>query len=343
MQNHLSSQVDTILRPNYFDILCGSGKTVSAHPGNRRFQAIVEKRYPSYTAAFSKRAKMEVTHEVLAEIMASGCTRFLKKDPIYDRYYVAASRVGKDKVSHCLRVMKLGKSRQNRRKQSPPGDQQHADNGAGIHAPKTMHNKEEHCSILHQRSIQDVLRGGMEASMGPATIVSDIIVLSHDHPTIDILEIGTLMSNTSSSDTTTSTASPAVPSEPVSRWWQTGDQFPLRGGDHSQERGPPAESAPCGMYEMLPAPGPHSGGIELSKLFWDQPQEADDDMSDNDLLCQQSFDAAAALRFNVLENEQQHLATISDEEEDIYNSILDTLVYGHQERTEDLSVAGGFW
>jgi hypothetical protein len=47
--------------------------------------------------ALSKRAKLEVTQNVITEIMASGCCtrRFLKKDHIYERYYGAASQVGK--------------------------------------------------------------------------------------------------------------------------------------------------------------------------------------------------------------------------------------------------------
>jgi hypothetical protein len=118
--DHSSPSSDTILIPNDFDILCGSGKAVSAHPGNQRFQAIVNKYYPSYAvSSLSKSMKMQITHDVMGDIMSSGCTRFLKKDPIYERYYVAASRVGKDKVSHCLRDMKMTRDRQDRRRQSP--------------------------------------------------------------------------------------------------------------------------------------------------------------------------------------------------------------------------------
>lgn len=95
-----------ILTPQELDIICGSGKFVSTHPGNKRFKLIVNKYYPDYNVAASKQDKMRVTNKVIDELLTSGSTtRFLKKDPIFERYYVGSKRAGRDKVSHCLRQM----------------------------------------------------------------------------------------------------------------------------------------------------------------------------------------------------------------------------------------------
>jgi hypothetical protein len=99
---------EVILQPNdLLDVLCGAGKAASEHPGNKRFRAIVAKSYYSkYTTVTSKTEKMNVTRGVMHELLSSGCARFLKKDPIFERFYVASHRAGRDKVSHSLRELK---------------------------------------------------------------------------------------------------------------------------------------------------------------------------------------------------------------------------------------------
>jgi hypothetical protein len=103
-----------VLQPHSLDVLCGSGKVASRHPGNKRFRDIVAKHYINYAAGTSKTERMEVTQGVLHELFSSGCTRFLKKDPIFERYSVASRRVGRDKVSHSFRELKTASDRRNR-------------------------------------------------------------------------------------------------------------------------------------------------------------------------------------------------------------------------------------
>lgn len=85
------------------DIICGSGKSAVAHPGNKRFQIIVAKHSYAYEVAKTKKEKAKLTQKILDELLSLECTRFLKKDPIFERFYIANKRVCKDKISHCLR------------------------------------------------------------------------------------------------------------------------------------------------------------------------------------------------------------------------------------------------
>lgn len=108
-----ATQGEIVFRPRDLDIICGSGKLVFNHPGNKRFRGIINKYHSEYLPASTKREKMTVTTKVFDEVMSSGATRFLKKDPIFDKYSVANNRVGRDKVSHCLRGISVSKSRRN--------------------------------------------------------------------------------------------------------------------------------------------------------------------------------------------------------------------------------------
>lgn len=107
------NQVGTVavIHPNVLDILCGSGELVRTHPGNIRFRTTLDQHYNDYSLAKSKIQKMIVARRVMHDLMSSGSTRFLKKDPIFERFYVVTIRAAKDKVSHCLREMKIGKGR----------------------------------------------------------------------------------------------------------------------------------------------------------------------------------------------------------------------------------------
>jgi hypothetical protein len=101
-----------VFHPNDLDFLCGSGRAASNHPGNRLFQAIVESYYDLYAAATTRGETMRVTRNVYHAIVATGCTRFLKKDPIYNYFHVASNkRVGRDKISHCLCELKKKRDR----------------------------------------------------------------------------------------------------------------------------------------------------------------------------------------------------------------------------------------
>ena len=92
--------------PTDVDVLCGSGSGKWDHPGNRRFRLIVANHCEKYVAAETKTEKMKVSKDILLEVLGCGA-RFLQKHPIYQEWYVGNAKVGRDKISHCLRVIKV--------------------------------------------------------------------------------------------------------------------------------------------------------------------------------------------------------------------------------------------
>lgn len=99
-----------IVDPNDLDILCGSGKVETEHPGNQRFRVIVSKHYAEYAVAKTKREKMMTTQRIMNDLFSLGPIRFLSKDPILGTFRLAKRRAGRNKVAHCLREIKLAKA-----------------------------------------------------------------------------------------------------------------------------------------------------------------------------------------------------------------------------------------
>jgi hypothetical protein len=96
--------------PTDIDVLCGSGKGKAGHPGNRRFRCIVAKHCEKYVTAKTKAEKMKVSKHILLEVLANGA-RIIQKHPIHEEWYVADPKVGRDKISHCLRLIKAATKR----------------------------------------------------------------------------------------------------------------------------------------------------------------------------------------------------------------------------------------
>ncbi len=88
-------------KPTKEDILCGQSRVCASHPGNRRFQQVLEDFAHRYDIATSKQEKMQMTKAVVSIIHDSG-GRFLKfKDGMWEEISTVAAR---DKVSHALRT-----------------------------------------------------------------------------------------------------------------------------------------------------------------------------------------------------------------------------------------------
>lgn len=87
--------------PTNMDILCGQSRVCASHPGNRRFQTVLESFASEYDIATSKQEKMTMTKAVVSIIHDSG-GRFLKyRDDMWEEISTVAAR---DKVSHALRT-----------------------------------------------------------------------------------------------------------------------------------------------------------------------------------------------------------------------------------------------
>jgi hypothetical protein len=98
------------ITPNQDDILCGSCYESLNHKGNAKFGRIVAKNFQEYYTAVSKMDKMLAAKGILSEIIASGA-QFLKKDTSSRCWYIADVKVGKDKISHVLRIIERAKEK----------------------------------------------------------------------------------------------------------------------------------------------------------------------------------------------------------------------------------------
>ena len=88
--------------PTSLDVLCGTGMERINHWGNELFSTVVLTYVEKYERAQSKREKMAISKGALDELASKG-VRFLKKDPVCQRWYVADSKVGRDRIGHFLR------------------------------------------------------------------------------------------------------------------------------------------------------------------------------------------------------------------------------------------------
>lgn len=106
------------VHPKELDIICGRGKAAANHPGNKRFRNIAEKYCHQYALVTTKKDKANITKKVMADILSSGCTMFLQKDPIFEeRIYVTTHKAAKDKVSHFLKSKSARRSHTDRQQQ----------------------------------------------------------------------------------------------------------------------------------------------------------------------------------------------------------------------------------
>ena len=88
--------------PTSLDVLCGTGMERINHWGNELFATVVLKYVEKYERAQSKREKMAISKGALDELASKG-VRFLKKHPVRQCWYVADSKVGRDRIGHFLR------------------------------------------------------------------------------------------------------------------------------------------------------------------------------------------------------------------------------------------------
>jgi hypothetical protein len=114
-ENHVTNEGAQVENPTESDVLCGQSRTCSNHPGNKRFQEILDEFSYQYDIATSKQEKMCMTKEIVSKIHNSG-GRFLRlKNKMWEEISTVAAR---DKVSHALRTKAA--SRKKRQEHKPP-------------------------------------------------------------------------------------------------------------------------------------------------------------------------------------------------------------------------------
>lgn len=89
--------------PTKYDVLCGQSRTCADHPGNQRFQAVLDMYVTKYQQATSKQEKMAITKETV-QIINNSSGRFLKYDKNDNEWQEISTVMARDKVSHALRT-----------------------------------------------------------------------------------------------------------------------------------------------------------------------------------------------------------------------------------------------
>jgi len=126
-------------QPQALDVLLGRGRRNAFHPGNRRFQAIIEMNQARFSAELSKPGKTRIIQEIVTSIAERG--RFLKYDEGRGGWMEVDDEVARTKVSHACRY------RQRRRpaaRSFPPPILSEAEVAAASQAVgHAMHQEEE--------------------------------------------------------------------------------------------------------------------------------------------------------------------------------------------------------
>lgn len=91
-----------ILKPEPVDVLCGRGRTCFSHIGNDKYRLLISKHVESYQSAPTKKAKMNVIHEIVDIVITRG-GRFLVRDQGGGNWTDGGIKQGKKKTGHALR------------------------------------------------------------------------------------------------------------------------------------------------------------------------------------------------------------------------------------------------
>lgn len=91
-----------ILKPEPVDVLCGRGRMCFSHVGNDSYRLLISKHVRSYQSAPTKKAKMNVIHNVVEIIIDRG-GRFLVRNKGEGHWTDGGIKQGKKKTGHALR------------------------------------------------------------------------------------------------------------------------------------------------------------------------------------------------------------------------------------------------
>jgi hypothetical protein len=111
------------------DICCGRGKGYTNHPGNQRFQEIIQRNLSRYTIAPSKNGKSKVVADIVNTLRNEGA-RFVKKHTASAKWYDIGLVQAREKTGHAIRDHILNRSKrhakeaiENSKLASPSSDQ----------------------------------------------------------------------------------------------------------------------------------------------------------------------------------------------------------------------------
>jgi hypothetical protein len=92
--------------PGPKDVICGRGRKISTHPGNRRYQVILDSASQRYSSAMSKHARSVIVSEIVDAVRCSsngGYGGFVKQNKKDGRWYEVGNHLARERVSQNLR------------------------------------------------------------------------------------------------------------------------------------------------------------------------------------------------------------------------------------------------
>jgi len=88
--------------PGEMDIICGRGKVVSEHPGNKRLRTLISEQLAAYQSSQEKIAKSAIVSTIIRKVRESGGT-FLKENPHNGLFEPVSERFLREKVGQKFR------------------------------------------------------------------------------------------------------------------------------------------------------------------------------------------------------------------------------------------------
>ena len=95
-------ELPNTFRPRDIDILCGRGRRVWDHTGNRRFKAIIKENAHEYATARTKMEKGAIVASMVDKMREDGVL-FVRKDTQTQRWHDIGEFLAREKTSHAIR------------------------------------------------------------------------------------------------------------------------------------------------------------------------------------------------------------------------------------------------
>lgn len=147
------------LRPE--DVICTKGRITRNHPGNMRYNSLIQQTKERYQACEFRGDKTRITHEIIEAVTQSG-GRFLKFHPATRQWSELSPQLRREKVSHALRSSRRSStstsdSKQNKkRRASVASTFADSDNGDALGNASTPEENERVQAVY--RVQQEILR-----------------------------------------------------------------------------------------------------------------------------------------------------------------------------------------
>jgi hypothetical protein len=100
------TQLAEDIEPSDTDVVCGKGKHVFSHEGNRRFRQLVEMSLDRYSEANTRGKKKQVVDDIVEMVRLRSMNNrggFVRQDETSGRWWEIGSQYAKEKVGRTIR------------------------------------------------------------------------------------------------------------------------------------------------------------------------------------------------------------------------------------------------